>query len=98
MGEGNRQANRTSNREPGQLGGHNWQPMSFNPQTGLVYIPAQDTLFIYSPDRKFQYRPGTWNTGIDFTLFKEPVPLMPGFLLAWDPVNQKERWRVPYKS
>jgi quinohemoprotein ethanol dehydrogenase len=84
--------------KPGPLGGHNWQPMSFNPQTGLVYIPAQDTLFVYSPDRKFQYRPGTWNTGIDFSIFKEPGPLMPGFLLAWDPVNQKERWRVPYKS
>jgi quinohemoprotein ethanol dehydrogenase len=23
---------------PGQLGGHNWQPMSFSPRTGLVYI------------------------------------------------------------
>ena len=23
---------------------------------------------------------------------------MPGFLLAWDPVNQKERWRVPYAN
>src|SRR6185436_12551917 len=84
--------------KPGPLGGHNWQPMSYNPQTGLVYIPAQDTLFVYSPDRKFEYRPGTWNTGIDFSLFKDPVPLMPGFLLAWDPVNQKERWRVPYTS
>ena len=84
--------------KPGPLGGHNWQPMSYNPQTGLVYIPAQDTLFIYSPDRKFEYRPGTWNLGIDVSLFKEPSPLMPGFLLAWDPVNQKERWRVPYAS
>jgi quinohemoprotein ethanol dehydrogenase len=84
--------------KPGPLGGHNWQPMSFNPQTGLVYIPAQDNLFIYSPDKKFQYRPGSWNTGIDFSIFKEPVPLMPGYLLAWDPVTQKERWRVPYKS
>jgi quinohemoprotein ethanol dehydrogenase len=34
--------------KPGPLGGHNWQPMSYNPQTGLVYIPAQDTLFVYS--------------------------------------------------
>ena len=84
--------------KPGPFGGHNWQPMSFNPVTGLVYIPAQDTLFVYSPDKKFEYRPGTWNTGIDFTLFKDPVPPMPGFLLAWDPVNQKERWRVPYLS
>jgi quinohemoprotein ethanol dehydrogenase len=84
--------------KPGPLGGHNWQPMSFNPQTGLVYIPAQDTLFIYSPDKKFEYKPGTWNLGVDFSLFKEPSPLMPGFLLAWDPVNQKERWRVPYAN
>ena len=84
--------------KPGPLGGHNWQPMSYNPQTGLVYIPAQDTLFIYSPDKKFEYKPGAWNTGIDFSIFKDPVPLMPGFLLAWDPVNQKERWRVPLAS
>jgi quinohemoprotein ethanol dehydrogenase len=82
--------------KPGPLGGHNWQPMSFNPQTGLVYIPAQDTLFVYSPDKQFEYRPGAFNLGIDVSLFKDPAPLMPGFLLAWDPVNQKERWRVPY--
>ncbi|HEU0196449.1 MAG TPA: PQQ-dependent dehydrogenase, methanol/ethanol family, partial [Nevskiaceae bacterium] len=25
---------------PGPVGGHNWQSMSFSPQTGLVYIPA----------------------------------------------------------
>ena len=27
---------------PGAAGAHNWQPMAFSPQTGLVYIPAQD--------------------------------------------------------
>jgi quinohemoprotein ethanol dehydrogenase len=85
--------------KPGPLGAHNWQPMSYNPETGLVYIPAQDTLFVYSQDRKFQYKPGTWNTGVDFTLFKAPLPQpLPGYLIAWDPVNQKERWRVPYKD
>src|SRR3546814_18329334 len=26
---------------PGALGAHNWHPMSYNPKTGLVYIPAQ---------------------------------------------------------
>src|SRR3546814_12520071 len=26
---------------PGALGAHNWHPMSYNPATGLVYIPAQ---------------------------------------------------------
>jgi len=35
--------------EPSPMGGHNWNPMSYDPQTGLVYIPAiengQTTLF-----------------------------------------------------
>ncbi len=85
--------------KPGPLGGHNWQPMSFNPQTGLVYIPAQDTVGAYLSDRKFQFRPGAWNTGVDFSLLKDPpTGLPPGHLLAWDPVAQKERWRVGYNS
>ena len=84
--------------KPGPLGAHNWQPMSYSPQTGLVYIPAQDTFFAYLQDRRFQYRPGTWNTGLDFTIFKEPPPAIPtGHLLAWDPAAQKERWRVQYQ-
>ena len=83
--------------QPGPLGGHNWQPMSFNPQTGLVYIPAQEPFFAYAQDKKFQYKPGAWNTAIDFTILKDPPPLVPrGHLLAWDPVAQKERWRVQY--
>ncbi|HEV8487804.1 MAG TPA: PQQ-dependent dehydrogenase, methanol/ethanol family [Blastocatellia bacterium] len=86
--------------KPGPFGGHNWQPMSFSPQTGLVYIPAQDPFFVYAQDRKFEFKPGAWNTGIDFTLFKEAPPPIPivGHLLAWDPVNQTERWRVQYNS
>ena len=27
---------------PGPYGAHNWHPMSFNPNTGLVYLPAQN--------------------------------------------------------
>jgi PQQ-dependent dehydrogenase (methanol/ethanol family) len=83
--------------KPGPLGAHNWQPMSYSPQTGLVYIPAQDTFFAYLQDKQFKYRPGAWNTGLDFTPFKAPPPAIPkGHLLAWDPVAQKERWRVQY--
>jgi len=83
--------------QPGPFGGHNWQPMSFNPQTGLVYIPAQEPFFAYAQDKKFVYKPGAWNTGIDMTILKDPPPLIPrGHLLAWDPVAQKERWRVQY--
>ncbi|MDX2033250.1 MAG: PQQ-dependent dehydrogenase, methanol/ethanol family [Blastocatellia bacterium] len=85
--------------QPGPLGGHNWQPMSYSPQTGLVYIPAQETLFVYLQDRRFAFKPDPtrWNLGVDFSIFTEPPPaLPPGHLLAWDPVAQKERWRVQY--
>ena len=85
--------------KPGPLGGHNWQPMSFNPQTGLVYIPAQDFVSAYVPDPRFVYRSGAWNLGVDMTILKTPqTGSPPGHLLAWDPVAQKERWRVQYNS
>lgn len=83
--------------QPGPLGGHNWQPMSFNPQTGLVYIPAQETAFGYGQEANFKYKDRGWNVGVDFAIVKDPPTAMPtGHLLAWDPVAQKERWRVPY--
>lgn len=84
--------------KPGPLGAHNWQPMSFSPKTGLVYIPAQDTSFYYSQATNFQYRPGFWNTGVGFGTPPGGSRETPrGHLLAWDPVAQAERWRVPYQ-
>ena len=35
---------------PGPVGGHNWQPMSFHPGTGLVYIPALEMPFAFRDD------------------------------------------------
>ncbi len=32
---------------PSQAGGHNWQPMAYNPNTGLVYIPVIDMGMIF---------------------------------------------------
>jgi quinohemoprotein ethanol dehydrogenase len=32
---------------PGAIGAHNWQPMSFDPQSGLVYIPVIDAPMVY---------------------------------------------------
>ena len=46
---------------PSAGGAHNWSPMSFNPSTGLVYIPSNpnstqnlaiDTSFVYKPAQK----------------------------------------------
>jgi quinohemoprotein ethanol dehydrogenase len=52
---------------PGPGGAHNWQPMSFNPGTGLVYIPAVESSFNYVEIRDFKREPGFWNMGIDLS-------------------------------
>ena len=90
---------------PGPYGAHNWHPMSYNPETGLVYIPAQDVPYVYETDTDFRHRPGYWNTGVD----ARPAALpddpevratveqsITGAVIAWDPVAATTRWRVEH--
>jgi quinohemoprotein ethanol dehydrogenase len=50
---------------PGPGGGHNWSPMSFNPITGLVYVPsATGGMNSYTADENFVFKPGEKNLGI----------------------------------
>lgn len=91
---------------PGPYGAHNWHPMSFNPKTGLVYLPAQNVPVNLMDDKNWKFNevgPGKpqsgtgWNTGKFFNA--EPPKSKPfGRLLAWDPVAQKEVWRVEHVS
>ncbi len=85
---------------PGPAGGHNLHPMSFHPGTGLVYIPAFDIPMLFTTDKSFTPRPGRLNTGLDFSNYidfdeHEKIEI-DAFLIAWDPVAQREVWRVPY--
>ncbi|HUD90705.1 PQQ-dependent dehydrogenase, methanol/ethanol family [Sphingobium sp.] len=50
---------------PDSIGAHNWQPMSFNPKTGLVYIPAQITAGFFKelPRSPLSKHLGTMNVG-----------------------------------
>lgn len=101
-----------TNISPGPGGAHNWQPMSFNPRTGLVYIPANESSFAYARDQRFEYLPRAWNLGVDLGT-RASVPQRPaaeyeqgtgervgapGSLLAWDPSAAQARWRVDYES
>jgi len=89
---------------PQETGAHNWQPMTFDPQTGLVYIPAMDGAAIFVGSKDFTYKPGAWNLGVDFAAISQavlqaiasgkPPPPAVGFIKAWDPVAQKEVWQV----
>ena len=89
---------------PGPFGAHNWHPMSYNPQTGLVYLPAQgvplnltgEKALTQNANAPFKYGSVTgWNVG--FTLNATPPKNKPfGKLIAWDPIKQKEAWHVDY--
>src|ERR1700722_3300315 len=91
---------------PGPYGAHNWHPMSFNPNTGLVYLPAQNVPLILTGQTDWSHngnKPGEfagnlgWNTG--FALNATPPKSLPfGRLIAWDPVKQKEAWRQEHVS
>jgi len=85
--------------KPSPHGAHNWHPMSFNPRTGLVYIPVHEIPYAFKRDPAFRYQPGAWNLGIDWDVAERfPRELVSGHLLAWDPVAQKEVWRAQYTS
>ncbi|MDP6375760.1 MAG: PQQ-dependent dehydrogenase, methanol/ethanol family [Pseudomonadales bacterium] len=98
-------ANDVKKIRPGPLGGHNWHPMAYSPETGYVYIPALNLSFKYGQDNAFRYQPENWNLGVDMTTMapaSDPDQLIAdlqdvkGFLTAWDPVAQKEVWRVQH--
>ena len=101
---GAREQNDPGPASPTPLGAHNWQPMAMSPQTGLVYIPAQTASSVYAAGASFTYRDGHWNTGYGRSLravgtqVATPAQVPRGELLAWDPVAQAPRWRVPRPS
>ena len=93
---------------PGPLGAHNWQPMSYSDDTGLVYIPAQEAPWVYGDIADgYKYQEGAWNTGTDFkygmlptdkATFKALKSMLKGRLLAWDPAAQKEVWSFEHNG
>jgi quinohemoprotein ethanol dehydrogenase len=91
---------------PAPLGAHNWHPMSYSPKTGLVYIPAQDSPFVYANPSSDQSPNTAWRNGIDSLIAgtlpteaaqrKALAAMLKGKLVAWDPVRQEEAWHVDY--
>ena len=80
-------------------GAHNWRPMSWNPSTGLVYLPAQNNNSYYEKLEDFEYTAREWNTGTARgpEVARPPRPELSGpraVLLGWDPVENREVWRM----
>ncbi len=80
-------------------GAHNWSPMSYNPNTKLVYIPASYRPFPYKatdelkPGSTGYVRPTGELRKLTGSIGPEAPPEIAGGLQAWDPVGRKLVWR-----
>lgn len=86
------------NALPGAFGGKNWSPMSFNPNTGLLYLNTNSIPFSIKIASQ-PWKAGELWLGVelgppgDADLPKEPNPK--GALKAIDPITGKVKWTVP---
>jgi PQQ-dependent dehydrogenase (methanol/ethanol family) len=76
---------------PNLVGGKNWMPMSYNPNTGLVYIPTNNLCMDLEGVQE-EYKRGQFFLGVNFDLDKPGPGGYLGGLKAWNPVTQKEAW------
>ncbi len=81
-----------ANVYPGPSGAHSWMAMSYDPQTGLVYLPSMhEGVHLHHG----QAQPGEFQDG---TTAVGQIPTLPpnpkATLLAWNPLTQKPAWKV----
>ena len=77
---------------PAAPGEKDWQPSSFSPATGLLYIPHQN-LCMDVESVEANYIAGTPFVGMNVKMSPGPGGNR-GFFDAWDPVARKLVWRV----
>ncbi len=91
--------------QPASVGAHNWQPMAYDPELGLVFIPVIESRFTYKNLETLEIEPGLRNLGVDRrdnppgdALFLSVLQhkLISGRLVAWDPRAQEAAWQAPY--
>jgi len=89
---------------PSSGGGHNWQPMSFSPTTGLVYFTSLGAANQFK-EIPYEGRRGEFNLGTELVA-KIPIDdpqlvqavtrrVARAELIAWDPTQRKVAWRMP---
>ncbi|HKV04792.1 MAG TPA: PQQ-dependent dehydrogenase, methanol/ethanol family [Candidatus Acidoferrales bacterium] len=84
---------------PSTEGAHNWNPISFDPATGLVYLSVLESASLHAPARNWKIDLHDQTTGAD-RAYRGPVLDQylklesKGRLVAWDPVARREVWHV----
>jgi PQQ-dependent dehydrogenase (methanol/ethanol family) len=86
--------------QPGPAGAHGAAPMSFSPETGLLYIPAMESsmAFTNAPENlDDRFNLGMEFTGGDYAYDDPDNTIVRGSktrLVAWDPVAAEEVWAI----
>ena len=78
---------------PAAPGAKDWEPSSYSPKTGLLYIPHSN-LCMDSEALEANYIAGTPYLGMNVKMHAGPDGSR-GELAAWDPVTAKKVWTVP---
>src|SRR3989442_1149654 len=76
---------------PSAIGNKNWMPMSYSPQTGLVYMPTLNICMDMNA-AQVDYKRGAFYLGADFELGKWGPGGHLGEVIAWDPIKQQKVW------
>ncbi|WP_394845993.1 methanol/ethanol family PQQ-dependent dehydrogenase [Pendulispora brunnea] len=82
----------TRNICPASAGGKDWQPMSFSPHTGLLYIPHQN-LCMDEEGLESNYVEGTPYVGANTRFYPGPGGHR-GVLTAWNPMTARKVWSI----
>jgi PQQ-dependent dehydrogenase (methanol/ethanol family) len=77
---------------PAPPGGKDWQPSSFSPKTGLIYIP-HNNLCYETQGVTANYISGTPFVGMNVRMYAGPGGNR-GEFSAWDPVKAKPVWSI----
>ena len=83
---------------PSVWGGKDWPPAAFNPQTGLLYIPANENLCSYLEGRPVEYVPGQRFTGASAQTFVREGAGHLGELQAWNLDTGEQVWTREFDS
>ena len=87
---------------PGPGGAHNYNPMSYDPKTGLVYFPVVESYFTMAAAASWTPAQGGLGTsyGGHEELRKQQAAYgdahQKAWLAAWDPVKGRTAWKIDY--
>ncbi|MDH3420421.1 MAG: methanol/ethanol family PQQ-dependent dehydrogenase [Gammaproteobacteria bacterium] len=83
---------------PSLSGGNNWPPAAYSPQTGFLYIPANENLCTtLEGEEEVIYRPGQRYMGVEIDLNVRDGADHIGELQAWDLSTGERAWTHEYE-